>query len=90
MTAPDHKTLFTAHNIDKAFGPVRALENVDFELRPGLVIAVEPMVNMGTKRVRMQRDYWTQSTADGQPSAHFEHTIAFTPSGPRVLTAGPD
>jgi len=62
----------------------------DFELVPGLVIAVEPMVNMGTKRVRTRPDHWTQVTADGLPSAHFEHTIAITDSGPYVLTAAPD
>jgi methionyl aminopeptidase len=62
----------------------------DFLLEPGLVIAVEPMVNMGTKRVRTRRDHWTQCTADGRPSAHFEHTIAITESGPRVLTEGPN
>lgn len=62
----------------------------DFRLVPGLVIAVEPMVNMGTKRVRTRADHWTQITADGRPSAHFEHTIALTESGPRVLTAGPN
>lgn len=62
----------------------------DFRLEPGLVIAVEPMVNMGTKRVKAMPDHWTQSTADGQPSAHFEHTIAMTSEGPLVLTAGPN
>jgi len=62
----------------------------DFRLVPGLVIAVEPMVNAGTKRVRVLRDQWTQVTADGRPSAHFEHTIAVTESGPYVLTAGPN
>jgi methionyl aminopeptidase len=61
----------------------------DFRLLPGLVIAVEPMVNMGTKRVRTRPDHWTQATADGRPSAHFEHTIAVTEWGPYVLTAGP-
>lgn len=61
----------------------------DFRLEPGLVIAVEPMVNMGTKQVRTKRDHWTQVTADGRPSAHFEHTIAITQSGPSVLTEGP-
>jgi len=60
-----------------------------FRLVPGLVIAVEPMVNMGTKRVRTADDHWTQVTVDGRPSAHFEHTIALTDSGPYVLTAGP-
>jgi len=61
----------------------------DFQLVPGLVIAVEPMVNIGTKRVRTLDDYWTQVTVDGKPSAHFEHTIALTESGPEVLTCGP-
>ncbi|MFV2065349.1 MAG: type I methionyl aminopeptidase [Pirellulales bacterium] len=61
----------------------------DFPLESGLVIAVEPMVNMGTKRVRGLPDHWTQSTVDGKPSAHFEHTIALTSDGPRPLTAAP-
>ena len=61
----------------------------DFRLESGLVIAVEPMVNMGTKRVRLHRDHWTQSTADGKPSAHFEHTIAMTVDGPVRLTEAP-
>ena len=62
----------------------------DFRLVPGLVIAIEPMVNMGTKRVRTQADHWTQATADGRFSAHFEHTVAMTEEGPLVLTAGPN
>lgn len=62
----------------------------DFRLVPGLVIAVEPMVNAGTKKVKMLKDHWTQVTADGQMSAHFEHTIALTEEGPRVLTAPPE
>ena len=62
----------------------------DFRLQPGLVIAIEPMVNMGTKRVRTRADHWTQVTADGRPSAHFEHTVAITSSGTAVLTAGPN
>lgn len=61
----------------------------DFAIKEGLVIAVEPMVNMGTKRVKAMPDHWTQSAADGKPSAHFEHTIAITSSGPRLLTAAP-
>jgi len=61
----------------------------DFRIEPGLVIAVEPMVNMGTKRVRLLADHWTQVTADGKPSAHFEHTIAVTGEGPTLLTVEP-
>jgi len=63
--------------------------NHDFELEPGLVIAVEPMVNMGSKKVRLLPDHWTQSTVDGRASAHFEHTVAITANGPVVLTAAP-
>ncbi len=63
--------------------------NNDFRIEPGLVIAVEPMVNMGTKKTKEMPDHWTQSTQDGQPSAHFEHTIAMTPDGPWVLTGPP-
>ena len=63
--------------------------NHDFELEPGLVIAVEPMVNMGSKKVRPLDDHWTQSTTDGRQSAHFEHTVAITEGGPVVLTYPP-
>jgi methionyl aminopeptidase len=61
----------------------------DFRLQPGLVIAVEPMVNMGSKKVKTLRDQWTQVTTDGRASAHFEHTVAITGDGPLVLTAAP-
>jgi methionyl aminopeptidase len=56
------------------------------ELRPGLAIAVEPMVNMGGWETRALDDGWTVVTADGNLSAHFEHTIAVTEDGPEVLT----
>jgi methionyl aminopeptidase len=61
----------------------------DFSLRPGLVIAIEPMVNAGKKDVICLDDKWTQVTADGSLSAHFEHTVALTSDGPIRLTAGP-
>jgi methionyl aminopeptidase len=56
-------------------------------LKRGLVVAVEPMVNMGGWETRVLRDDWTVVTADGSLSAHFEHTIALTDDGPEVLTA---
>ncbi|HEX9774038.1 MAG TPA: type I methionyl aminopeptidase [Actinomycetota bacterium] len=56
-------------------------------LRPGMVIAIEPMVNAGTHETRLLADGWTVVTADGSLSAHFEHTVAITPGGPEVLTA---
>ena len=54
-------------------------------LNEGLVLAIEPMVNAGKSEVRMVDD-WTAVTADGSPSAHFEHTVAVTPNGPWILT----
>jgi len=62
----------------------------DFELKPGLVVAIEPMINMGNKAVKLLSDHWTIVTQDGSPSAHFEHTIAITKKGPQILTAGPE
>ena len=56
-------------------------------LQPGMVLAIEPMVNMGGSAVRVLDDRWTAVTADGTLSAHFEHTISVQPSGPaRVLS----
>ena len=57
------------------------------EIKPGLVVAVEPMVNMGDWPTRVLNDNWTVVTADGSLSAHFEHTIAVTHDGAEVLTA---
>ncbi len=68
---------------------VQLKRNHDFRLEPGLVIAVEPMVNIGTKRVRGLADHWTQVTQDGKASAHFEHTLAIKEDGVWVLTAAP-
>ena len=56
------------------------------KLKPGLVLAVEPMVNLGGDQVRILSDRWTVVTVDGKPSAHFEHTIAITEHGPHILT----
>lgn len=55
-------------------------------LKPGMVLAIEPMVNVGTHEVEMLDDGWTAVTSDGQLSAHFEHTVAITEEGPVVLT----
>jgi methionyl aminopeptidase len=57
------------------------------KLVPGLTIAIEPMVNAGTSKTKTLKDRWTIVTADGRRSAHFEHTVAITDAGPRVLTA---
>lgn len=55
-------------------------------LEPGTVIAIEPMVNMGTAKVKVKPDKWTVVTLDLMPSAHFEHTVAITQDGPQILT----
>ena len=62
----------------------------DFDLVPGIVLAIEPMVNVGTKKIRTLRDHWTIITADRKMSAHFEHTLALTTTGVRVLTGPPE
>jgi methionyl aminopeptidase len=57
------------------------------DLRPGLVIAIEPMLMLGGEQTRVLADGWTVVTADGSLAAHFEHTVAVTDDGPEVLTA---
>lgn len=59
-------------------------------LAPGLTIAIEPMVNVGSAKTRTMPDRWTIKTVDGSRSAHFEHTVAITEQGPRVLTRRPN
>jgi methionyl aminopeptidase len=56
------------------------------KLRAGYVLAIEPMVNMGTEKTKTLKDGWTVVTLDGRPSAHVEHTVAITEEGPEVLT----
>ncbi|GMW01594.1 MAG: methionine aminopeptidase [Candidatus Hydrogenedentota bacterium] len=58
-------------------------------LRAGMVLAIEPMINMGTHRVRMLDDGWTAVTADGKPSAHFEHSVAVREHGGEILSRTP-
>jgi methionyl aminopeptidase len=56
------------------------------KIKSGYVFALEPMVNMGSLHTKTLKDGWTVVTVDGQPSAHFEHTVAITEEGPEVLT----
>jgi methionyl aminopeptidase len=56
-------------------------------LKEGMVLAIEPMINAGTAAVSLEPDGWTAVTVDGEPSAHFEHTVAITRHGPEILTA---
>jgi methionyl aminopeptidase len=57
------------------------------ELKEGMVLAIEPMIALGTHKIRTLSDRWTVVTTDGSASAHFEHTVAVTRDGPRILTA---
>ena len=59
-----------------------------YRLRSGMCIAIEPMINAGNKEVFTAKDGWTIMTKDGQASAHFEHTIAITDQGPKILSVG--
>jgi methionyl aminopeptidase len=69
---------FVPSRIDRGF------KNI--ELKEGMTLAIEPMVNMGGWKVRTLSDGWTVVTADGKPSAHFEHTIVVRPNGGEILT----
>ena len=60
----------------------------DFRLRPGMTLAIEPMVSMGHRDVKLLDDNWTVVTTDGLPAAHFEHTVAVTATGADVLSDG--
>ena len=55
-------------------------------LTAGMVIAIEPMINLGRKEIEIKADGWTVETKDKSLSAHFEHTVAITPNGPVILT----
>jgi methionyl aminopeptidase len=65
----------------------RDVKKHDFRLEPGLVLAVEPMLNMGRADTDTLRDHWTVVTRDGLPSVHLEHTLAITPEGVLIVTA---
>lgn len=56
------------------------------KLKPGMVIAIEPMINLGSPKIKMNKDNWTIETADDSLSAHFEHTILITDNEPEILT----
>ena len=59
------------------------------KLKAGMTLAIEPMINIGTSDVRLLDDGWTVRTADGMPSAHFEHTVLITKDDPEILTWDP-
>ena len=83
---------YTGHGIGRSLHEPPQIPNfgrpdTGFKLQAGLVLAVEPMVNVGTWQTVTLKDNWTVVTADDSLSAHFEHTIAITEEGPLILTA---
>ena len=82
---------FTGHGIGKAVHEDPSVPNYGtagrgVRLLPGMTIAIEPMINQGTAKIKQLPDGWTIKTADGKLSAHFEHTVAITKDGPVILT----
>lgn len=83
---------FVGHGIGTALHegpeiPNYVQEGQSPRLVEGMVIAIEPMVNLGTHKVKVLRDGWTVITADKKPSAHFEHSVAVTTDGPLILSS---
>lgn len=79
------------HGIGKSLHEEPAIPNYGMRgtgpvLQEGMVLAIEPMVNAGTSRVQVESDGWTVTTADGKPSAHFEHTVVVRQGEPEILT----
>ena len=56
------------------------------EIIPGMALAIEPMINLGTKNIKQHKDGWTITTADNKPSAHFEHDVALVDGKPELLS----
>lgn len=82
---------YTGHGVGKELHEDPAVPNYGtagrgVRLLPGMTIAIEPMINQGTKAIKRLSDGWTVKTADGKLSAHFENTIAITKDGPVILT----
>lgn len=82
---------FVGHGIGKSMHEDPQLPNYGDpgkgpRLKPGMVLAIEPMINIGSPEVKVLADGWTAVTVDGSVSAHFEHTVAITKDGPVILT----
>lgn len=83
---------YTSHGVGRNMHedpqlPNYGLAGRGFELRPGMTVALEPMVLSGNPETSVLEDQWTVASRDGRLTAHFEHTVAVTEDGPRVLTA---
>jgi methionyl aminopeptidase len=82
---------FVGHGVGKTMHEAPQIPNFGRRgsgalLKPGMALAIEPMINLGSGKVKMLGDGWTAVTQDGQPSAHFEHTVLVTNGDPEILT----
>ncbi len=82
---------FVGHGVGRTMHEDPQIENFGRagtgpELKAGMVLAIEPMINRGGHKLKIDADGWTARTLDGEPSAHFEHTIVITKNGPKILT----
>ncbi|MCZ7584570.1 MAG: type I methionyl aminopeptidase [Deltaproteobacteria bacterium] len=87
-------TEFVGHGIGRSMHEPPPIPNVGMpgtgqRIKVGMVLAIEPMINAGTPAVVTEADGWTARTRDRKLSAHFEHSVAVTPEGPRILSARP-
>ena len=85
-------TQFVGHGIGRRLHEEPSVPNfgkagTGYLLKTGMVLAIEPMITLGSPRTKILSDEWTVVTVDGGRAAHFEHTVAITPSGPEILTA---
>ncbi|MDP2315875.1 MAG: type I methionyl aminopeptidase [Pseudomonadota bacterium] len=84
-------TQFVGHGVGRKLHEEPSVPNfgkagTGYPLKPGMVLALEPMITLGSPRTRVLKDDWTVVTEDGSRAAHFEHTVAITPAGPEILT----
>jgi len=80
-----HGVGYSAH--EDPYVPNYGMKGQGDPLTTGMVIAIEPIFNLGTKKIKLDKDGYTFKTTDGKPSAHFEHTVVITKSGAEILTA---
>ena len=86
---------YTGHGIGRSMHedplvPNFGLRHTGLKLEPGMVLAIEPMITLGTHKTHVMRDGWLVVTQDGKPAAHFEKTVAITDDGPVLVSVEPD
>ena len=90
VTFPDTDVIREMHESPDVPNYVGGRYGRGIRLIPGMTIAIEPMINMGTWQIKLMSDGWTAVTAVGKPSAHYENTVALTDGDPIILTLSKD